>query len=218
MISAIRCLRVLGRYWKLAVIGVFSLSIAMTLGVLSLSISNTALLLPLAAPDADRLVMIYAHASDEAISGISYPDYEYYWKNNHVFTDVAAVPNAFGINASLNPDTHEEVRVVTRPVSDRYFAVLGIRPYLGRLFAPGDDDAKSSLGVMTYFCWRRLGADRRLSASRSRAAPSSASRRRVLQGRFMGSRAISSLRWEVPMRMSVRERGAMIGHFVCSPG
>jgi predicted permease len=159
MISAIRSLRILGRYWKLALIAVFSLSVAMTLGILSLSISNTALLLPLAAPQPDRLVAIYARASDEAISGISYPDYEYYRRNNHSFTDLAAVPNAFGVNMSLDPDKHAEVRIVTRPVSDRYFTVLGIGPYLGRLFAPGDDDPKSSLGVLTYFGWKRLGAD-----------------------------------------------------------
>jgi predicted permease len=159
MISAIRALRILGRYWKLAVIAVFSLSIAMTLGVLSLSISNTALLLPLAAPQADRLVAIYIHASDEAIGGISYPDYEYFQRNNHVFSDMAAVPNSFGVNASFDPDKHTEVRVVTRPVSDRYFTVLGIRPYFGRLFAPGDDESKDSMAVLTYFGWRRLGAD-----------------------------------------------------------
>lgn len=159
MISAIRSIRVLGKYWKLALIAVFSLSIAMTLGILSLSVSNTALLLPIAAPAPDRLLVIYAHGSDQAARGISYPDYEYYRRNNHVFTDIAAVPNSIGINASFNSETHEEVRVVTRQVSDRYFTVLGIRPFLGRLFAPGDDDSKTSTAVMTYFCWRRLGAD-----------------------------------------------------------
>ena len=159
MISAMRSVWILGRHWKLTAIAVFSLSIAMALGILSLSISNTTLLLPLAAPEADRLVMIYARAPAEAIGGISYPDYEYYRRNNNVFSDIAAVPNSIGINASFNPDKHEEVRVVTRPVSDRYFAVLGIRPYLGRLFTPGDDDSKSAIAVMTYFCWRRLGAD-----------------------------------------------------------
>jgi len=159
MIPALRSLRVLGRHFKLTAIAVFSLSIAMVLGILSLSISNTALLLPLAAPQPDRLVMIYAHASGDAIAGVSYPDYEYYRRNNHVFTDMAAVPNAINVSADLDPDKHEDVRVVTRPVSDRYFAVLGIRPYLGRFFAPGDDDSKSSLAVLTYFGWRRLGAD-----------------------------------------------------------
>jgi predicted permease len=159
MTSAMRSLQIFRKHWKLSAIAVFSLSVAMALGILSLSISNTALLLPLAAPEADRLVMIYTRAPGEAIGGISYPDYEYFRRNNDVFSDIAAVPNAIGINATFNSDNHQEVRVVTRPVSDRYFAVLGIRPYLGRLFTPGDDDSKSAIAVMTYFCWKRLGSD-----------------------------------------------------------
>ena len=49
--------------------------------------------------------------------------------------------------------------MITRPVSDNYFAVLGIRPYLGRFFAAGDDQTKAPVAVMTYSCWKRLGAD-----------------------------------------------------------
>lgn len=44
--TGIRSLRTLGRYWKLAAISVFSLSIAMALGVIGLSVSNSALILP----------------------------------------------------------------------------------------------------------------------------------------------------------------------------
>lgn len=159
MIPAIRSVRILSKHWKLTAIAVFSLSIAMAVGVVSLSISNTFLLLPPAAPDADRLVTIYARAPGEAIGAISYPDYEYYRQNNHVFTDVAATPNSIGVQASVDTEKHREVKLVTRPVSDRYFAVLGIRPYLGRLFAPGDDNSKAAVAVMTYICWKRLGSD-----------------------------------------------------------
>ncbi len=51
------------------------------------------------------------------------------------------------------------MKVINRPVSDNYFSVLGIRPYLGRFFSPGDDQTKESVAVMTYSCWKRLGAD-----------------------------------------------------------
>ena len=37
---------------------------------------------------------------------------------------------------------------------------MGIRPYLGRLFIPGDDAADQGIAVMTWSCWNRLGADR----------------------------------------------------------
>jgi predicted permease len=152
-----RSLRILRKHWKLTAIAVFSLSIAMALGVVSLSVSNTFLLLPPSAPEPDRLVMIYSRSAGEAISQISYPDYKYLRENNHVFTDVAAAPDSISVNANSH-GTHE-VKVVWRPVSDNYFSVLGIRPYLGRFFLPGDDQAKQPVAVMMYSCWKRLGSD-----------------------------------------------------------
>ena len=157
MISTVRSLRILGKHWELTAIAVFSLSIALALGVVSLSVSNTVLLLPPAATEPDRLVTISSRAPDENIGQISYPDYKYIRQNNHVFTDVAAAPNSISINA--NSDGTRVVKVVSRPVSDNYFAVLGIRPYLGRFFSPGDDQSKEPVAVMTYSCWKRLGAD-----------------------------------------------------------
>jgi putative ABC transport system permease protein len=156
-----RSTRLLLKHWKLTVIAVFSLSIAMALGVIALSVSNTFLLLPPAAPEPDRLVKIYTRTPTEAIDSVSYPDYKYYRENNHVFTDIAAAPNSFRVNATFDGD--HEIKVVARPVSDNYFAVMGLRPYLGRLFAPGDDSVAKPVAVMTYSCWKRLGSDPNIS-------------------------------------------------------
>jgi predicted permease len=91
------------------------------------------------------------------VAAVSYPDYRYYRENNRVFTDIAAVPNSIEVHA--DNDGKREIKVVGRPVSDNYFAVMGLRPYLGRLFAPGDDFLAKPVAVMTYSCWKRLGAD-----------------------------------------------------------
>ena len=40
---------------------------------------------------------------------------------------------------------------------------MGLRPYLGRLFAPGDDSVAKPVAVMTYSCWKRLGSDPNIS-------------------------------------------------------
>jgi predicted permease len=158
MIAAFRPVRVLSHHWKLTAIAVFSLSIAMALGIIGLTVSNTLAILPPAAPAPDRLVMIHARSDTNAIDLVSYPDYQYYRKNNHVFTDVAAGPNSIGALGDFNFEGRE-VSLITRPVSDNYFAVLGIRPYLGRLFSSGDDENKTQIAVMTYSCWKRLGAE-----------------------------------------------------------
>ncbi|MBZ5633680.1 MAG: ABC transporter permease [Acidobacteriia bacterium] len=156
-----RSTRILLKHWKLTAIAVFSLSIAMALGVISLSVSNTFLLLPPAAPEPDRLVKIYTRTPAEAIGAVSYPDYKYYRENNHVFTDIAAAPNTIQVNTTFDGD--REIKVVARPVSENYFAVMGLRPYLGRLFAPGDDSVAKPVAVMTYSCWKRMGGDPNIS-------------------------------------------------------
>ena len=89
--------------------------------------------------------MMYTRSAGKAIDQISYPDYEYYRDNNHAFADVAATPNSIGLNDDFSFEGRD-VKVITRPVSGNYFAVMGIRPYLGRLFSRGDDKAKTRIG------------------------------------------------------------------------
>lgn len=158
MIAAFRSVRALGRHWKLTGIAAFSLAIAMALGIVGLSVSNTLLILPPPTPAPDRLVMIYSRSDTAGIEEFSFPDYQYYGQNNHVFTGIAAAPNSISANADFNFGGRV-VSVITRPVTDNYFNVLALRPFLGRLFAPGDDDGKTHLAVMTYSCWKRLGSD-----------------------------------------------------------
>lgn len=152
-----RRFRILSRHWKLSAIAVFSLSIAMGLGTLSLSLTNTFLLLPPAGAAPDRLVMIHSRLPGTAIDQLSYPDYQYYRENNHVFTDIAAAPNSINVNTTSEGGV--EIKVVARPVSANYFSVMGLRPYLGSFFSPGTDLAKTPIAVLTYTGWRRLGSD-----------------------------------------------------------
>src|SRR5579871_385099 len=158
MIALIPPLRVLRHHWKLASIAVFSLAVSLALGVVGLSVTNTILLLPAPGAEPDRLVTIFARAPGKPTDQISYPDYAYYRDNNHVFTDLAAAPNAIGTDVDFN-EGGVKVAVLARPVSENYFSVLGIKPFLGRFFSPGDDQHNPNTAVMTYSCWKRLGSD-----------------------------------------------------------
>ena len=151
-----KALRTARRYWKLIAVSCFSLSIAMALGVLALSLSNTVLLLPPSGAEPDQLVMIHSRSPHEDIGEVSYPDYEYFRKNNHVFTDIAAAPNSIGLNVDF--DNGREVKLATRPVSENYFAGLGIKPFLGRFFTAGENAESSDEAVMSWPCWKRLGS------------------------------------------------------------
>ena len=163
MAALLRSLQILRRNLSLTLIAIFSLSMAMALAVIGLSISDTSLLVPPPGVATDRLVAIYLKSPGEDIGHLSYPDYQYYLDNNHVFTDVAAIPGAISaMRVPFGPEgatSRPLVTVASNPVSENYFSVLGIRPFLGRLFAPGDDRANRSVAVMTYSCWKRLGSD-----------------------------------------------------------
>ena len=155
---ALRSMRILGKHWKLTIIAVFSLSIAMALGIIALSVSNHVMLLPPAAADPERLVMIYSHSPSEDVGQISYPDYQYFRENNHVFSDLAAAPNSISLTEDIEPG-RGLVKLISRPISGNYMNVMGVRPLLGRLLSTDDEKSKTRAAVMMYACWKRMGAD-----------------------------------------------------------
>lgn len=163
MTALFRSLRILRKNWKLTVIATLSLSVAMAVAVICLGISNTAVLAPPAGESPRRLVMVYERAAG-SVDHISYPDFEYYRDNNHVFDGTAALAEEIsaGRMSFGAPGQSQKplVLVSSNPVSENYFSVLRLRPFLGRLFEPGDKNPKSPVAVMTYSCWRRLGSDR----------------------------------------------------------
>jgi predicted permease len=135
----------------------------MALGIICLTVSNTSLLVGPAGVATDHLVTLYLRSLGKNIDHISYLDYQYYRENNHVFTDMAALPEEVGvIRVGFGAPGQSQKSLVTvtdNSVSDNYFSVLGLNPYLGRFFAASDHKSGSGVAVMTYSCWRRLGSD-----------------------------------------------------------
>lgn len=89
----------------------------------------------------------------------SYPTYRDLEREQGSFTGIAA-QRLFGANLSLSGQTTNGEGVL---VSGSYFPVLGVQPYLGRLFGPGDDErfGEHPIAVLSYRYWEnQLGADR----------------------------------------------------------
>lgn len=150
-------LRPLRRNWKLYSIAVFSLAVAMALSVAGLSLSNALLLRPPLARDPDRLVHIFTVAANGAKESVSYLDYEYLRDHNRGLAGIAAFNYGF-YRYDLTFQGREELAEMDG-VSDNYFQVLGIQPFLGRFFTAGDDRRRAGEAVLTYACWKRWGAD-----------------------------------------------------------
>lgn len=150
-------LRILRKHAKLACIAVFSLAIGLAAASVGLSTFHALLLRPPAVVEPGRLLTVYTVTPTEPFSQLSYPDYRFYRDNNSVFSGLAAIPFSIGLRTIIFE--HREKRGLINAVSDNYFSVLGIEPFLGRWFAAGDDDKVTTSAVLSYGYWRWLGAD-----------------------------------------------------------
>jgi predicted permease len=150
-------LRILRKHAKLTCIAILSLAIGMAAASVGLSTFNALLVQPPAVPEPNRLLTIYTVTPDSPFNQLSYPDYLYYRDNNQVFSGLCAMPFSITMQ-TLTFDKHEKNGLLNN-VSDNYFSVLGVKPLLGRWFAPGEDDKTSTSVVISYPYWKSLGAD-----------------------------------------------------------
>ena len=153
-------LRILRKHAKLACIAVFSLAIGLAAASVGLSTFHALLLRPPAVVDPNRLLTVYTITPNEPFNQLSYPDYRYYRDNNSVFSGLCAIPFSISLQAIIFEK--REKRGLINAVSDNYFSVLGVHPFLGRWFAAGDDDKVMTSVVLSYGYWQWLGADRNI--------------------------------------------------------
>lgn len=120
------------------------------------------LLKPLPFRNAGRLVRVF-EANDRAGitgTGCSYLEFREWQRQNHVFSQMAAVA-AHELNLT---GRGEPMVVRVGDVTSGFFSVLGVEPLLGRAFVAADDQPGAApVVVLSYDLWRsRFGADPRL--------------------------------------------------------
>jgi predicted permease len=153
-------LRILRKHAKLACIAVFSLAIGIAAASTGLSAYNALLVRPPAVPQPHRLLTVYTVTPDHPFNELSYPEYLYYRDNNRVFSGLCAIP--FNISMQTILFEGREKAGLINAVSDNYFSVLSVQPFLGSWFAPGDDSRPATTVVMSYAYWKWLGSDPRI--------------------------------------------------------
>ena len=123
------------------------------------SLFNRVLLQALPVSHPEQLVILnVANEHSESIRSFSYPMYRDLRDQNSVFNGVLAQAGA-EMNASCNGES-EKAR--GELVSGNYFEVLGVKPWLGRLFTAADDRTPNAhpVAVLSYDYWqRRFGGD-----------------------------------------------------------
>ena len=127
---------------------VLTLAVAIGANAVVFSILNALVLRPLDLPDGQRLYTI----EQRGLAMNSFPDYRDIRDRNRVFDGVALYNFASaGLDTGGNPQ-----QIWIYEATGNYFDVLGVKPYLGRLFHNSGDHGRGSNPyiVLSYAFWR----------------------------------------------------------------
>ncbi len=155
-------LRSLRRQPGFTATAVLTLALGIGINVAVFSAVYGVLLRPLPYPHADRLVVVWANWVGEKIPRVSHTggDFLEYQRRARSFAGIAALGS---VRQNLT-DGDEPLQAQVGWVSRNFFSVLGVRPLLGRDFAPDEGPTSAILG---YDLWRRaFGGDRQILGRR----------------------------------------------------
>ena len=139
------------------VVAVLTLALGIGATVAAFAVVNSVLLRPFAFSNPGRLLWIYAQRVDAPRTSFSLPEYCDYRDQNTSFEGLGAIGS---YNANLS-DSGEPERVQGVRISANAFAILGLRPQLGRTLIDADDRTGApAVALISYGLWsRRYASD-----------------------------------------------------------
>jgi len=117
-------------------VAVLTLALGIGANAALFSVVNAVLLNPLPYPRPEQLVSLHQSKPNFPTGSISYPNFRDWQKENRTFSGMA-IGRSFSANLI---GAGEAEQVDGRRVSANLFSVLGVKPMLGRDFAPGEDE------------------------------------------------------------------------------
>jgi predicted permease len=141
------------RGFALAVLLSTALGVGATASIFSLI--DAFLLRPLPVPATGRVVRLTSVTQSSPVGRFSYREIDEIGQQARSFAGLATATNAvFGL--SQGPDAQPRITLGVL-VNGTFFSALGVRPALGRVFTPADDQApgRSPVTVISYGMWQR---------------------------------------------------------------
>jgi predicted permease len=152
-------LRLVRRAPAFAALIVGTLAVGIGANATIFSVVNAVLLRPFPYAEPGRLVQVFQSQRDKPslYGNVSFPNFTDWRAATHGFSGLFAISGG-GANLTTNGETE---RVTTVPSSANIFDVLGIKPILGRGFAPTEDEPGAPhVAVLSDGFWRRrFGGD-----------------------------------------------------------
>jgi len=131
---------------------VLTLALGIGINTVIFSVVNGVLLNPLPFPHPEQLLALHESKPNFATGSISYPNFLDWRKDNHTFAAMG-LARGFGFSMTGRGDAEQ---LTAEFLSDGYFAVLGVRPVLGREFTPADETLGASpVAIISEDLWRR---------------------------------------------------------------
>jgi putative ABC transport system permease protein len=127
-------------------------------GFTFVAVINAVLLKPLPFKDPDRLVQLWETESAPGNFPLTGPDYLDWQEQNQTLESSALYTYQRAFNASGTAEAQPVAAISTQA---DFFSVLGVRPAMGRTFAPGEDqEGKNHVVVLSDGFWKKFFAAR----------------------------------------------------------
>lgn len=150
--------------WSTIVVTTLIFGIALTTAAFSLFYSL--LLQPLPYPEGDRLVTIWTAAPKSGYPRMNATpaNWRDWQEQNRSFTGIGIVKPSMNYNLT---GVGEPERVRGAKISANLLPVLGVRPFLGRIFTAGEVDRDAPVAIVGHGLWRRrFGSDPKIVGSK----------------------------------------------------
>src|SRR5215471_1925975 len=138
----------------LTLVAILTAGLGIAANVTIFSVADTLFLRSVPAKNPERIVRILAPENNGA-GYFSLPEFTYLREHTKTAEEFTAHYSTAPLYVSANGETGEVQGAV---VSSSYFSMLGLRPYLGRLFAPDEDSVadRDAVAVLGYGFWQRV--------------------------------------------------------------
>lgn len=157
--DALLALRSWSRRPIYAVVFVSSLALGIGAATAVFTLVDSILFRPLPLPNPQQLVTISADYRNQSRIPISYPMFSELERTQRVFSGLCGW--TVGRDSNVEIDGKMSLFDV-RSVTTNYYAVLGVRPWLGRMIAPSDQAGSEAaqVAVISYALWKKqFGGD-----------------------------------------------------------
>ncbi|HYL77507.1 MAG TPA: ABC transporter permease [Bryobacteraceae bacterium] len=147
-------LRTLRRQPAFVAVAVLSLALAIGANSAIFSFADALLLRPLPVRNPAGLFDVSNTTPDAPFEGMSFPDYRDLREHSHSFNGFAAY-RLTRVAAAANPTAPAQIRFAVL-VSDNFFPVTGVTPFIGRAFLP-DEAAVSAqpVAIISHDFWQQ---------------------------------------------------------------